>query len=393
MADFEFTSVGRIIFGCGRFAQVGPLAAELGRTALVIANAGERGDGGVVDRLEAQLAEAGVGMSLFRQRGEPDVAGVEQALALARGEGCDVAIGLGGGSAMDAAKAVAGLMTNGGSAIDYMEVIGAGRKIARPAAPWIAVPTTAGTGAEVTRNAVIACREKRFKASIRSEHLMARVVLVDPELGRSVRAEVTVRAGMDALCQLVESYTSAGAGPITDALAMKGLALAGRSLLRACHFGDDLKAREDMAMAALLSGITLTNAGLGAVHGFAAPMGANFFVPHGTVCAALLPGVMSANVQAMGDLSREHPGLSRYAEIGRTLTNEPGLNDADAVVAAVDFVRGLAVELNVPSLGRFGIGPDDVPELIALARKSSSMRYNPVTLSDEALTGVLQAAL
>lgn len=390
---FELLSVGRIVFGRGRAGRLGELAARFGRRALVIGNAGQRGDGGATDRVAEVLADAGVEAAFIRQRGEPTVAQVDDALAAARSRGCDVVIGLGGGSAIDAAKAVAGLLTNGGSALDYMEVVGKGRKITQQAAAWIAVPTTAGTGAEVTRNAVIACPEKHFKASIRGEQLLARVAVVDPELGVAVRAEITARAGMDALCQLIESYTSAKAQPVTDALALAGMARAARSLGRACRDGADLDAREDMALAALLSGITLTNAGLGAVHGFAAPLGAKLPVPHGTACAALLPHVMSANVAALRAESPGHPWLARYAAVGRTLVGRGDLGDAEAVDEGVRFVAELVRELAIPPLGEFGLTAEQIPELAALARKSSSMRYNPVSLSDDALAGILQAAL
>ncbi len=217
---------------------------------------------------------------------------------------------------------------------------GTGRKITKAAAPWIAIPTTAGTGAEVTRNAVIGATAQRYKASIRGEQLLARIALVDPELGVSTPPGVTASSGMDALCQCIESYTSKGAQPMTDALALQGISLAGRSLRRAVEEGTNLDAREDMALAALLSGITLTNAGLGAVHGFAAPLGANFPVPHGTVCAALLPHVMSANVDALRAVAADHPTLRRYAAVGRTLAGGTLSSDDEAIDAAIRWCAG-----------------------------------------------------
>ena len=393
MSKFEFYSVAKIVFGRGQFARAGELAAGMGRSAMVISNAGQAGDGGLVDRLTATLDAAGVRQVFLRQRGEPKVSDVQRGLALARQGACDMVIGLGGGSAIDAAKAVAGLLTNGGSVEDYMEVVGKGRQMTRRAAPWMAIPTTSGTGAEVTRNAVIGCPEKQFKASLRSEHLLARVALVDPELGVAVPPEVTARAGMDALCQLIESYTSTGAGPVTDALAVEGVALAGRSLRRAYLNGSDLEAREEMALAALLGGIALTNAGLGAVHGFAAPLGANFPAPHGAVCAALLGQVIAANIAALRAQSPAHPALKRYAAIGRTLAGKGELTDAEALEQAVQCVRGLAADLHIPPLGQFGVTVKDVPMLVALARKSSSMRYNPVALPEEMLAEILRKAL
>jgi alcohol dehydrogenase class IV len=295
---------------------------------------------------------------------------------------------VGGGSAIDAAKAVAGLLPNGGGVTDYMEVVGKGQKITRPAAPWIAVPTTAGTGAEATRNAVIGWPEKRFKASLRSELLMARVAVIDPELGVEVPAEVTARSGMDALCQLIESYTSAGAQPVTDALALRGVELAGRSLVRAFQDGRDLEAREGMALAAYLSGVTLTNAGLGAVHGFAAPLGANFPVPHGTVCAALLPHVIAANLAA-----GTRALVGRYAEVGGRLAGDAGMGEEEAAWACVRVTGEMVREMGIPALREFGVSEERVAEMVGLARKASSMRFNPVVLPDEVLAGVLVAGI
>jgi len=359
---------------------------------MIVTNAGEPGDGGLADRLATLLSAANADSHYFRQRGEPSVEDVGQALEIARRESCDVVIGLGGGSAIDAAKAVAGLLTNGGSPLDYMEVIGKGRKLTQPSAPWIAVPTTAGTGAEVTRNAVIGCPEKQFKASLRSGHLLARIAMVDPELGVNVRPEITARSGMDALCQLIESYTSNKAQPITDALALQGVSLAAPALARAFSDGADLEAREDMAMAALLSGITLTNVGLGAVHGFAAPAGANYPIPHGSLCAVLLPHVVSANVAALRAESAEHPGLAKYEAIGRALTDDDGLRDESAIEAGVTFLADLVDRLNIPGLREFEFQPERFGELVGLAQKASSMRYNPIVLSEDVLMDILHKA-
>jgi alcohol dehydrogenase class IV len=385
MSKFEFCSVGRVVFGRGQFARVGEIAGEFGCNAIVIHNADN-----VLPQIAKQLS---VGHTAFRQRGEPTVDDVDRAVETARRESCDVVIGLGGGSAIDLAKAAAGILTNGGSALDYMEVVGKGQKIAKPAVPWIAIPCTAGTGAEATRNAVIGYPPRKFKASLRSEHLLARVALVDPELGVHVPPDVTARSGMDALCQCIEAYTSNGAQPMVDALAMEGVRRAGRSLKRAFDDGSDIDAREDMALAALLSGISLTNAGLGAVHGFAAPLGASFPVPHGTVCAALLPGVMAANVQALRSVDAKHPTLARYADIGRTLMNRNDISDDAATEMGIDFVRGLCRDLRIPRLGHFGIGENDLASVSEAAKRSSSMRYNPVMLADATLHAILRQAM
>ena len=391
MAKFEFFSAPRIVFGRGQIARLAELAAPLGRTALIVHGIPEE----TLARLAAQLSSAGIRAVPLAQVGEPTVTDIDHALETARANACDMAIGIGGGSAIDAAKAAAGLLANGGTALDYMEVVGKGQKITRPAAPWIAIPCTAGTGAEVTRNAVIGYKgggDKNFKASLRSEHLLPRIALIDPELGITVPPDVTASSGMDALCQCIEAYTSNGANPMTDALALEGVQRAARALRRAFTDGRDLDAREDMALAALLSGIALTNAGLGAVHGFAAPLGASFPVPHGTVCAALLPHVMVANAQALR--AAHHPTLVRYATIGRVmLPPNTGISDDDAIQAAIAFVQSLARDLRIPGLAQFGITPAAIPTQVELAQKSSSMRYNPIPLPREVLHNILIAAL
>ncbi|HYE19604.1 MAG TPA: iron-containing alcohol dehydrogenase [Tepidisphaeraceae bacterium] len=377
MNAFESFGVGRVIFGRGVITKLPDVLAALGRRAIVIYN-GE----GLGERVAALAESAGVVCVVRRQRGEPTVADVDAHVAEARKAECDCAIGAGGGSAIDAAKAVAGLLTNGGAVTDYMEVVGRGQKITRPAAPWVAIPTTAGTGAEATRNAVIGLPAKRFKASVRSELLLPRVAIIDPELGVSVPPAVTAASGMDAVCQLIESYTSTGANPVTDALALRGLAMATPALSRAYADGGDLEAREAMAVAAYLSGVTLTSAGLGAVHGFAAPLGANFPVPHGVVCAALLPHVIAANVAAARaeNLSQT---VRRYDEVARAMD----VPDVAAHCAA------WARELAIPAFKAFGLTDAHVPEVVALARTASSMKFNPVVLSDDALATVLKRAI
>jgi alcohol dehydrogenase class IV len=393
MPAFEFFGVGRIVFGRGKFAEIGEIAAAFGRHALIVYNGDDLGRGGALDRLTDLLATQSILFTTYRQNGEPIVADIDAAVQTARHANCDCVIALGGGSAIDAGKAIAAILTNGGEALDYMEVVGRGQKITKAAAPWIAIPTTAGTGAEATRNAVIGFPEKQFKASIRSELLLPRVALIDAELAVKVPAEVTASSGMDALCQLIESYTSINANPVTDALALQGLSAANRSLRRAYVDGRDVEAREGMAMAALLSGMTLTSAGLGAVHGFAAPMGANYPIPHGTVCAVLLPHVIAANVAALRSQDELHPALARYAAIGRTFPGSESLEDAAAIDRVVFETASLARDLHIPSLSHFGFTRDAIPGMVALARKASSMRYNPVTLSDDALAVILERAL
>ncbi|MDB5297596.1 MAG: alcohol dehydrogenase [Phycisphaerales bacterium] len=385
----DFFSVPRIVFGRGKLATALPeLAGPLGPTILVVHNGGH----GPLDRVTAALKGKGVRVVPLRQKGEPTVDEVDAGLHLARVAGCTGAIGVGGGSAIDTAKAIAGLMANGGTVLDYLEVIGRGQKLTKPAVPWLAVPTTAGTGAEVTRNAVVGSPERKFKASLRSEGLLARAVIVDADLGTDVPANVTAWSGSDALCQCVEAYTSAGGNPMTDGLALKGVELAGRSLRRAVADGADADARDQMAMAALLSGVALTNAGLGAVHGFAAPLGANFDVPHGAICAALLPVVIETNIMAAAAAGLTAV-VNRYADVGRALADNPGLEPDQALSSAIRGTQELAKAIGIPPLKKFGLSPARVPEMVALAKKASSMRFNPVPLSDEKLAEVLTRAI
>ena len=387
MINFEFATVSKILFGRGKIAQLGEVARTLGTSALMIHNGDDPGTGGPVDRAVASLRTAKINVHFKRQRGEPIVADVDAALTVAKQNHCDLVIGLGGGSAIDTAKATAGLLTNGGDCIDYMEVIGKGRKISKPAAPWIAIPTTAGTGAEVTRNAVIGSPEHKFKASIRSDHLLATVALVDPDLGENTPHEVMAASGMDALCQLIESFTSNGANPMTDALAMRALEM---GMGFTTHIDPARDDREMMAYVALVSGLTLTNAGLGAVHGFAAPIGANFPIPHGVICARLLPFVVEENLKSLLLTPTNQYALSRYLVLNQTV---PISFSAGREKALVNYLHAKIVHLQIRPLMQYGIQESDIPGMVALAKKTSSMKYNPVVLADDVLANILRSAL
>lgn len=387
MINFEFATVSKILFGRGKIAQLGEIARTLGTSALMIHNGDDPGTGGPVDRAVASLRTAKINVHFKRQRGEPIVADVDAALTVAKQNHCDLVIGLGGGSAIDTAKATAGLLTNGGDCIDYMEVIGKGRKISKPAAPWIAIPTTAGTGAEVTRNAVIGSPEHKFKASIRSDHLLATVALVDPDLGENTPHEVMAASGMDALCQLIESFTSNGANPMTDALAMRALEM---GMGFTTHIDPARDDREMMAYVALVSGLTLTNAGLGAVHGFAAPIGANFPIPHGVICARLLPFVVEENLKSLLLTPTNQYALSRYLVLNQTV---PISFSAGREKALVNYLHAKIEHLQIRPLMQYGIQESDIPGMVALAKKTSSMKYNPVVLADDVLANILRSAL
>jgi alcohol dehydrogenase class IV len=341
------------------------------------------------EALVRALQAAGIETSTCAVSGEPTTLVVQTALERARAAGCDWVAGIGGGSVLDTAKALAVLLTNEGDLLDHLEVIGGAQPLERPGVPCVAIPTTSGTGAEVTRNSVIASPEHRVKVSLRSPFLLPRLAVVDPLLTHDLPPELTATTGLDALTQLIEPYVCARANPLTDGFCREGLPRAARSLRRACERGDDAAAREDMALASLLGGLALANAGLGAVHGFAGPLGGMFPAPHGAVCAALLPHVMAANVAALEQRQPDSPARARYDEVARLLTGRPQATAADGVA----WVRELCRDLAVPRLGAFGVTRADFPTLIEKAARASSMKANPLQLTETELEAVLAAAL
>jgi alcohol dehydrogenase class IV len=298
-------------------------------------------------------------------------------------------IGFGGGSPLDTAKAVSALLTNPGNLLDYLEVVGRAQPLARPAAPCIAIPTTAGTGAEVTRNAVLASPAHQVKVSLRSPHLLPRLALIDPELTRDLPPALTASTGLDALAQLIEPFVSNRANPLTDGLCIEGLRRVARSLRLSFHDGHCAAAREDMALASLFGGLALANAGLGAVHGFAAPIGGTFSAPHGVVCAALLPHVMAVNMQAARVRLPGGGTLQRYTQVARLLTGDSTATAEDGV----RWVRALVVELQVPGLRAYGVATEHIPILVERAAKASSMKTNPLPLNSDELAEILARSL
>jgi len=382
---FEFATAGRILFGSGVLKEIGPIAADLGRRALVVIGRTTVRAAPLLDL----LAETEITWVTFSVDGEPTVETAYQGTRLARQEACDLIIGFGGGSPLDTGKAIAALLTNGDDPLDFLEVIGRGKPLIQPSAPYIAIPTTAGTGAEVTRNAVLASPEHRVKVSLRSPHMLPRLALVDPELTRSMPPAVTASTGLDALTQLIEPYLSRRANPIIDAICWEGMRRAARSLRRAYHNGDDIQAREDMALASLLGGLSLANAGLGAVHGFAGPFGGMFRAPHGAVCACLLPHVMAINVKALSDREPDNDMLRRYDKVAQILTG----NSKATAEEGVAWVGELGQELQIPKLGSYEFTPSDFSIMIEKARVASSMQANPITLTTEEMQEVLSLAL
>jgi len=382
---FEFATATRIVLGPGTAKEIGPLAREWGTRALVVT-------GSNPDRAEPVLAglrEHGLSHVVFPVRGEPEVATVQNGVALARAEQCGVVISFGGGSALDAGKAIAAMLTNDGELLDYLEVIGRGKALTKPSAPFIAIPTTAGTGSEVTRNAVLASPEHRVKVSLRSPLMLAKVALVDPELTSDLPPAVTASTGLDALTQLIEPYVSSRANPMTDAVCVEGMRRAARSLRAAFTAGRHPAARFDMSVASLFGGLALANAGLGAVHGFAGPIGGQFPAPHGAVCAALLPHVMEANLRALRQRQPASDALRRYEAVARLLCDRPTATADDGV----EWVRKLVTDLRIPRLAQYGLKPEHTAELVAKSAQASSMKANPIVLSPDELSRTLAQAL
>jgi len=377
---FEFATSARIVFGEGAAREAPAAARSMGRRVLLVTGASDR----------ALKACAGLEFAArVRVCGEPEIERVREAAEYARAERCDAVVAIGGGSAIDAGKALAALLTNPGDALDYLEVIGRGQPIEHAAAPMIAVPTTAGTGSEVTRNAVLASPERHVKASLRSALMLPRLAVVDPELTLGLPPEVTASTGLDALTQLIEPYVSGRANPMTDMFCTDGIPRAAAALPRVWDDPYDRCARSEMAWASLLGGLSLANAGLGAVHGFAAPLGGMFPAPHGALCAALLPQVMQANVRALRSREAEGEALARYDQVARWVTGRSDASAADGV----EWVAALCRKLRIPPLREYGVDQAAIPQIVAQAAKASSMKGNPVALTDEELRSILVAAI
>jgi alcohol dehydrogenase class IV len=382
MVNFELSVPEKIIFGKGSLARLGQLVSGFGNRALIVHGANS-------DRarsVEGLLAKSTT--TLYPVRNEPTIEDIANGVEEAKTREVTLVIGIGGGSAIDAAKAISGLASNTGDILEYLEVIGRGNPLTRAGLPCVAIPTTAGTGAEVTKNAVIASLEHQVKVSLRSPFLLPRIALVDPELTYSLPAKVTIATGLDALTQLIEPLVSSRANPATDGLCREGISRVASSLAAVVQNGKDFAAREAMALASLFGGLALANAGLGAVHGFAGPIGGMFDAPHGLICGILLPFVVDANIHALRLRAPDSIALARYDEIGRLLTGSPDALATDGLAWLTDVSK----TLNVPTLSSLGIPKESIPEIASKAAKASSMKANPIELTPPELEAILEAA-
>lgn len=382
--NFEFAASTRIIFENGSFKKVPVLIEELGSKVFIVTGKNQK----LVNQLTEWLNERNIQFEIFSIYSEPITTDIEKGTELARKTGCSVVVGIGGGSVIDSAKAIAALAPNKGELTDYLEVIGKGRKPEKAPLPFIAIPTTAGTGAEVTKNSVIKSMEHSVKVSLRSDLMYPKVALIDPELTLTMPPHLTATTGVDALTHLLETFVSIQSNPFIDMLCREGMKRISASLELAFNDGNNLEARENMAMASMLGGMALANVKLGAVHGFAGPLGGMFPIPHGAVCACLLPAVMEINIATLKDKNQQSQ-LLKYNEVAQILT---GYKTAVADEGVV-WVKELVKKLKIPTLSDFHLSTDSFPELIEKAKNSSSMKGNPVELDNEQLQEILYKSL
>ncbi len=396
--DFSISALPSIVFGDGMRQRLPALAQTYGNNVLLVTGAASLQRSPAWPELLAGMQEHGLHFEHLSVSGEPSPQLVDEAARRFRSYAIDVVIGIGGGSVLDAAKAIAGLLRVENSVMDYLEGVGPELPYQGPAVPYIAVPTTAGTGSEATKNAVLSQQGTRgFKKSFRHDTLVARYAVLDPELLATCPVGLIAADGMDALTQLLESYVSLKANPFTDALALSGIAAVRDSLLPwywgAGDSAPEMAAhRRNMAYAALLSGITLAQVGLGSVHGLAAPLGAFFSIPHGVVCGTLVAECTRVNICALQARQPDGAALRRYAQAGRVLANDMMLDEQDGLAALVKVLEDWTQSLRLRRIGDYGMQQGDIPRVVANCR-GSSMKTNPIVLSDDEVAAILQARL
>lgn len=384
---FSFRSAPEIIFGSGSLQQTPALVARLGKRCLLVTGKHSLVLSGQLPTLLEALQHQGVATVHCCVDGEPDLAIADACTQMARDNHCDAVLAVGGGSVLDVAKVVAALVTNGGEALDYIEAVGKGKTITKPTLPFIAVPSTAGSGSEVTKNAVLRIPELRVKRSIRSDFMVPSIAVIDPALIASAPRHVAASSGLDALTHLIEAYLSKGACLMSDALVVPGISMAYQALMALAQHRSNARAHDEMALAALWGGMALANAGLGAVHGLVAPLGGLCSVPHGAGCGCLLAATFSTNVRALRSRTPDHPALARAQHIAQIIVpdDEKDRSPERAAVALEQLRR----DLDVPALSAYGVTETYFAEIIAGSR-AGSMRHNPIELTDAELEGILR---
>ncbi len=392
-ASFDAGRLPRLVFGAGRFSELAPLVGRLGRNALVVTGGRSLAASGKLERAQAALRASGIAVRHAAVSGEPSPEFIDETADACRGH-VDVVVAIGGGSALDAGKAIAAMIPHEGSVADYLEGVGTrvhdGRRVA-----LVAVPTTAGTGSEATKNAVVSrVGEQGYKKSLRAEGLVPDVALLDAELTMECPAPVVAACGLDAFTQLLESYLSPTASPFTDALAIDGIERLSGVLesVVAMATGDvpeDAGTRGEALYAAYLSGVCLANAGLGIVHGLASPLGARFPIPHGVACGTLLAPATAANVAALRRSGTDPRALAKFAAVGRRVLGNPDLDDAFSIDAFLALLADWVERFGMARLSEFGVGEEHLDALAA----SAGQKTNAVALSRDAIAGILRSRL
>ncbi len=394
ITPFSIGRLPRIEFGAGTITKLPDIVARYGQQMLVVVGARSFQASPHAAPLFDGLRVRGCRWDLVSVAGEPSPDFVDEAVRVRRGSAIDAVIGIGGGSVLDAAKAIAGLLRPGNSVMDHLEGVGPEKPYRGPATPFVAVPTTAGTGSEATKNAVLSRHgADGFKKSFRDDRLVADFAIVDPDLLSGCPPALIAANGMDAFTQLLESYVSLRSNPLTDTLAIGGMRAVRDGLLAWYRGGDGAAAgRERMAFASLSSGICLAQAGLGSVHGLAQPLGSLFPIPHGVVCGTLVAAATRVNVEVIQAREPNHPALAKYAEVGRLLSGSDDLDDAGACAALLATLEQWTREMDLPGLSTLGVGETDFGRIIADCR-GSSMKTNPVMLTDGEVERILRARL
>jgi len=392
---FSIAKLPKIELGGGKINVLPSLITQYGNHVLLVTGGTFLTATQQWQDLTRALQQHSVNWQQFVVVGEPSPMMIDDAVKQYSASKIELVVGIGGGSVLDAAKAIAGLLRVQHSVMDYLEGVGPELTYQGPSVPFIAVPTTAGTGSEATKNAVLSVLDKQhgFKKSFRHELLVADYALIDPELLTSCPKDLIAANGMDALTQLIESYVSIKANPFTDGLAWSGLQAVKTGLLPwYLGEGDTRHAQAQMAYAALISGITLAQVGLGSVHGLASPMGAFFPIPHGVVCGTLLADATLINIMAMQLREPNHVALKKYADIGRLWVDNPQLDDNPAQQALIDVLRDWTQRLRLPLISEFAVQTSDLDHIVAHAR-GSSMKTNPIVLTDEEIKQILLARM
>ena len=383
--QFAFATSQSIHFGAGLAKEISSLLPRASRKLLLITGSAPYRHKPIIELLK----ENGYELELYAVPGEPTIELINDATRIARDAKPDCIIALGGGSAIDAGKAVAALYRNEGELMDYLEGVGKGRSLTQPSLPFMALPTTAGTGAEVTRNSVIGVPSAGVKVSLRSVSMLPKCAVIDPELTYDLPPEVAAFTGMDAFIQCLEAYLSNKANPLSDGVAREGIKLAAKSIRAACGATLDSQAKTDLCAASLCGGIALANAKLGSVHGFAGPLGGMIEAPHGAICASLLVPCFKANLNALSTRSPDHPSLEKMRDVATILTGNP---EAKANYALA-WLTALVSDLPIRSLGELGLASDRLEEAAQKSAQSSSMKGNPIELTRFELLEILESAI